>query len=79
VKIGVGMGCMWVHKMDDNAQVEYYIYSTFTLTLTPTYSSQDEDYALYGTVAHSIHRFSSEGESLKDDSRNVRPITAITQ
>ncbi len=31
------------------------------------------------TVAHWVHRFSSERESLKDDPRHGRPITVVTQ
>ena len=65
--------------------IRSYIKTRLLLGLTATQihdeltTAYGQGYVSYRTVARWVHRFSNERESLEDNPRSGRPITAITQ
>ncbi|CAF4483037.1 unnamed protein product, partial [Didymodactylos carnosus] len=69
----------------DKQCIRYYIKARSLLGLNATQihdeliTAYGQDYVSYPTVALWLHAFSSGRESLEDDPRSGRPITAVTQ
>ncbi len=69
----------------DKLSIRSYIKTRLLLGVTATQiyeeltAAYEQDVVSYSTIAHWVHRFSIERESLEDDPRHGRPIIVVTQ